>query len=123
MLPPEYESNKTRFGYDVILDTYFVSLEKAKEISLEMIDKKMDFIRYSFQASKQELYKQLEALKENSDFYQELLEDCGGRQVTVNSYSYGEGESCEPADVRIWNISAHRKTLPRGIGAISFLRT
>lgn len=37
---------------------------------------------------------------ENSDNYQELLEDCGSTesiQVTVNSYTYGEGES-EPAD-------------------------
>jgi len=37
---------------------------------------------------------------ENSDLYQELLDDCGGTesiQVTVNSYTYGEGES-EPAD-------------------------
>lgn len=37
---------------------------------------------------------------ENSDIYQDLLEDCGGAesiQVTVNSYSYGEGES-QPAD-------------------------
>lgn len=36
----------------------------------------------------------------NSDLYQELLEDCGDSasiQVTVNSYTYGEGES-EPAD-------------------------
>ncbi|AFV02339.1 MULTISPECIES: hypothetical protein [Dehalobacter] len=37
---------------------------------------------------------------ENSDLYQELLEDCGGTEsikVTVNSYTYGEGGS-EPAD-------------------------
>lgn len=33
---------------------------------------------------------------ENSDLYQELVEDCGGLEyinVTVNSYSYGDGES------------------------------
>lgn len=37
---------------------------------------------------------------ENSDLYSDLLEDCGGAasiKVTVNSYTYGEGES-EPAD-------------------------
>lgn len=37
---------------------------------------------------------------ENSDLYQELLEECGGIEsieITVNSYTYGEGES-EPAD-------------------------
>jgi len=37
---------------------------------------------------------------ESSDLYQELMEDCGDTesiQVTVNSYTYGEGES-EPAD-------------------------
>lgn len=74
LLPPEYESNKTRFGYDAILDTYFDSLEKAKEMSLEMIDKKIDFIRYSFQASQQELYKQLEALKEKKDTLKNIIE-------------------------------------------------
>ena len=39
---------------------------------------------------------------ENSDPYCELMEDCGGTEsikVTVNSYTYGEGES-EPADER-----------------------
>ena len=37
---------------------------------------------------------------ENSDLYQTLLEDCDGTEsihVTINSYTYGEGES-EPAD-------------------------
>lgn len=80
LLPPEYESNKIRFGYDAILDTYFDSLEKAKEMSMEMIDKKIDFIRYSFQVSQQELYEQLEALKEKKNTLKSIEKD-------LNEYS------------------------------------
>jgi hypothetical protein len=38
---------------------------------------------------------------EGSYLYQELVEDCGGSEyinVTVNSYSYGEGESENASD-------------------------
>lgn len=54
---------------------------------------------------------------ENSDLYQELLEDCGGTEsikVTVNSYTYGEG-GASLQTMRTWNISARKKTSPTGM--------
>lgn len=67
LLPPEYESEKQRFNFDQVLESYFSSLDEVKKLNPEIIERKIEYLRYSFQVSQQETFKKLEVLQEKRD--------------------------------------------------------
>jgi len=72
-LPPEYDNNKKKFDYDLVDKSYFNVAGKAKEITVELIDKKMDYIRFAFLSSQQALLQKRDELKEKYELIKKTL--------------------------------------------------